>query len=74
MNKSGFSLDDANIAIIGLGLMGASIALSLKEQCHHLSALDIHLPTLELARDLEIVHTAGNDPVEILAEVNLSGN
>ena len=71
MNKSGFSLDDANIAIIGLGLMGASIALSLKEQCHHLSALDIHLPTLELARDLEIVHTAGSDPVEILADVNL---
>ena len=71
MNKSGFSLDDANIAIIGLGLMGGSIALSLKEQCHYLSALDIHLPTLELAHDLEIVHTASSDPVEILAEVNL---
>lgn len=71
MNKSDFALGDANIAIIGLGLMGGSIALSLKEQCHHLSALDIHLPTLELAQDLEIVHTASSDPVEILAEANL---
>lgn len=71
MNKPSFSLDDANIAIIGLGLMGGSMALSLKEQCHHLSALDIHLPTLELARDLDIVHTASSDPVEILTEVNL---
>jgi len=69
--KPDFSLNDANIAIIGLGLMGGSIALSLKEQCHHLSALDIHLPTLELARNLKIVHTAGSDPVEILADANL---
>lgn len=71
MDKSGFSLNDANIAIIGLGLMGGSIALSLKEQCQHLSALDIHLPTLELAQNLEIVHAASSDPVEILADANL---
>lgn len=71
MDKSGFSLNDANIAIIGLGLMGGSMALSLKEQCQHLSALDIHLPTLELAQNLEIVHTASSDPVEILADANL---
>ena len=67
MNKSDFSLEDANIAIIGLGLMGGSIALSLKEQCCHLSALDIHLSTLELAQELEIVHTASSNPVELLA-------
>lgn len=71
MDKSGFSLNDANIAIIGLGLMGGSMALSLKEQCQHLGALDIHLPTLELAQNLEIVHTASSDPVEILADANL---
>jgi len=71
VDKSGFSLNDANIAIIGLGLMGGSMALSLKEQCQHLSALDIHLPTLELAQNLEIVHTASSDPVEILADANL---
>jgi len=71
VDKSGFSLNDANIAIIGLGLMGGSMALSLKEQCQHLSALDTHLPTLELAQNLEIVHTASSDPVEILADANL---
>ncbi len=71
VDRSGFSLNDTNIAIIGLGLMGGSIALSLKEQCRHLNALDIHLPTLKLAQELEIVHTASSDPVEILANANL---
>jgi len=71
VDRSGFSLNDANIAIIGLGLMGGSIALSLKERCQHLSALDIHLPTLKLAQELEIVHTASSDPVEILANADL---
>jgi len=71
VDRSGFSLNDANIAVIGLGLMGGSIALSLKEQCRHLNALDIHLPTLKLAQELEIVHTASSDPVEILANANL---
>jgi len=71
VDRPGFSLNDANIAVIGLGLMGGSIALSLKEQCRHLNALDIHLPTLKLAQELEIVHTASSDPVEILANANL---
>jgi len=71
VDKSSFSLNEANIAIVGLGLMGGSIALSLKGQCRHLSALDIHLPTLELAQNLEIVHAASSDPVEILADANL---
>ncbi len=71
MDKSGFSLNNANIAVIGLGLMGGSLALSLKDHCRCLSALDKHLPTLELARNEGIVHIASSDPVEILSEVNL---
>ncbi len=71
MDESGFLLNNANIAIIGLGLMGGSLALSLKERCQCLSALDIHLPTLELARRLEIVNVASSDPVEILADADL---
>lgn len=71
MNKPNFSLRSANIAIIGLGLMGGSLALSLKEHCRRLSALDSHQPTLDLARRLEIVHVAGNDPAKILADVDI---
>ena len=71
MDKPGFTLQDAKIAIIGLGLMGGSLALSLKERCRRLSALDSHLPTLELARRQEIVHVAESDPAKALAEADL---
>ena len=38
MDEPGFELKNANIAIIGLGLMGGSLAQSLKNSCRHLSA------------------------------------
>lgn len=71
MDNPGFKLKDANIALIGLGLMGGSLALSLKERCRRLSACDPHLPTLELARRQEIVHLADSDPAKILADADL---
>lgn len=71
MSEDGFTLKEANIALIGLGLMGGSLALSLKGRCRRLSALDTHLPTLELARRQEIVHAADSDPVKILADADL---
>jgi len=71
MDKLDFTLQDANIAIIGLGLMGGSLALSLKERCRRLSAFDSHLPTLELARRQEIVHFTESDPAKVLADADL---
>jgi len=71
MDKPGFTLKDANIALIGLGLMGGSLALSLKERCRRLSAYDPHPPTLELARRQEIVHLADSDPAKVLADAEL---
>jgi len=71
MDKPGFTLKDANIALIGLGLMGGSLALSLKERCRRLSAYDPHLPTLELARRQEIVHRAESDPAIVLVGADL---
>ncbi len=71
MDKSGFSLKNANVALIGLGLMGGSLALSLKERCRCLSAYDPDQATLELARRQEIVHVAESDPAKILAEADL---
>jgi len=51
--------------------MGGSLALSLKGRCRRLSALDSHLPTLELARRQEIVHVADSDSTKVLADANL---
>ncbi|MBN1453231.1 MAG: prephenate dehydrogenase/arogenate dehydrogenase family protein [Anaerolineales bacterium] len=66
-----FNLKDANIAIIGLGLMGGSLALSLKGRCRRLSAYDPDQSTLELASRQEIVHFAADDPAKILADAAL---
>jgi len=71
MDKSGFRLKDTKIALIGLGLMGGSLALSLKERCHRLSAYDSHLPTIDLARRQEIVHVADSEPTKILEDADL---
>jgi prephenate dehydrogenase len=71
MSDDGFRLKDANVALIGLGLMGGSLALSLKPRCRWLSAYDPDLPTLELARRQEIVHLADSDPAKILAHTDL---
>lgn len=71
MDKPGFSLKDANIALIGLGLMGGSLALSLKGRCRRLSAYDPDQSTLELARRQEIVHLADNDPAKTLVDADL---
>jgi prephenate dehydrogenase len=71
MDKHGFTLKNANIALIGLGLMGGSLALSLKPRCRRLSAYDLDQATLELARRQEIVHMAESDPAKILVDADL---
>jgi prephenate dehydrogenase len=71
MDNPGFSLKDANIALIGLGLMGGSLALSLKPRCRRLTAYEPHLPTLELARRQEIVHYIDSSPAKIMTDVDL---
>ncbi len=71
MDNPDFSLKDARIAIIGLGLMGGSLALSLKGHCRRLSAYDPHQPSLKLALRQEIVHTASSSPAEVLADADL---
>jgi prephenate dehydrogenase len=71
MTKEDFSLRSANIVIIGLGLMGGSLALALKGKCQRLSAIDPDLPTLKLARQMDIVHTAVSDPADLLADADL---
>ncbi len=71
MDEPAFSIEQANIAIIGLGLMGGSLALTLKERCQRLSALDLDAETLELARGMNVVHRASDDPRVILEDADI---
>lgn len=71
MDKSDFTLADSKIAIIGLGLMGGSLALALKGKCAALYGCDPHRPALELALSQQIVDYADEDPATLLPEVDL---
>lgn len=71
MDDPHFTLPRSRIAIIGLGLMGGSLALTVKARCRRLSAYDPDPATVELARRQEIVHAADSDPAKILADADL---
>ncbi len=71
MDDSNFNLSTSRIAIIGLGLMGGSLALGLRGKCAALYGIDPHLPTLELALSQHIVDYADSDPAKLLPEADL---
>jgi len=71
MDASGFNLAESKIAIIGLGLMGGSLALGLRGKCAVLYGIDLHQPTLELALSQRIVDYADNDPAKLLSGADL---
>jgi prephenate dehydrogenase len=53
--EDGFALNDATVGIFGLGLMGGSLALCLREHCARLIGFDSDPAALELALSKEIV-------------------
>jgi hypothetical protein len=57
-----FTLHDATIGIVGLGLMGGSLAMSLKGKCARIIGFDSHLPTIESALSLGIIDHASAFP------------
>lgn len=71
MRESDFNLAQSKVAIIGLGLMGGSLALGLRGKCAALHGIDPHLPTLELALSQHIVDYADSDPARLLPEADL---
>jgi prephenate dehydrogenase len=71
MSQPDFNLAESKIAIIGLGLMGGSLALGLRGKCAALYGIDPHLPTLELALSQHIVDYADSDPAKLLPEADL---
>ena len=71
MSQPDFNLAESKIAIIGLGLMGGSLALGLRGKCAALYGVDPHPATLELALSQRIVDYADSDPANLLPEVDL---
>jgi prephenate dehydrogenase len=71
MNESDFNLAESRIAIIGLGLMGGSLALGLRGKCAALYGIDPHHATLELALSQHIVDYADSDPTTLPPKVDL---
>jgi prephenate dehydrogenase len=71
MSKPDFNLSESKIAIIGLGLMGGSLAWALKGKCAALFGIDPHQATLELALSQHIVDYADCDPAKLLPEADL---
>ena len=68
--EDGFRLQTANIGIIGLGLMGGSLAKALKGKCAALYGFDSHQPTVELALATQTVGFASSD-FSSLSEVDV---
>ncbi len=71
MNEPDFNLAESKIAIIGLGLMGGSLAWALKGKCAALFGIDPHQATLELALSQHIVDYADSDPAKLLPDADL---
>lgn len=59
-------LSTAHIAILGLGLMGGSLAMALRGQCAALLGVDPNEDTLSLALRSGVVDKASPDPAELL--------
>jgi prephenate dehydrogenase len=71
MDEPGFKLSQANVAIIGLGLMGGSLALALHGHCRQLTGLDIDAQIVDLAQHMGAVDRASADPQTVLADADL---
>lgn len=66
-----FSLQDATVCIVGLGLMGGSLALALKGHCRAVLGSDLDPQVVEEACRRAIVDRADRDPAGVLPAANL---
>jgi prephenate dehydrogenase len=71
MDLDGFDLSAARLAIVGLGLMGGSLALALKGKCAALYGVSQTPATLETALRLGIVSQADADPLAVLPRADV---
>lgn len=71
MQEPDFNLTHSRIAVVGLGLMGGSLALGLRGKCAALYGIDPHAATLELALSQHIVDEADSDPAALLPKADV---
>lgn len=66
--EAGFfsGLAQTKIAVVGLGLMGGSLAMALRGKCCRLLGVDWDPRTLKVADELSIVDRLSDEPAEIL--------
>lgn len=66
-----FDLKQSTVAIIGLGLMGGSLALALRGHCQRILGIDPDPVTRDLALRQNIVDRAEADPANLLPQADL---
>jgi prephenate dehydrogenase len=71
MSEDGFSLRDSTIAVIGLGLMGGSLALALRGHCRALYGIDSDDKTVKSALSKNVVDRADIDPARFVPQADL---
>jgi len=71
MSSVDFTLSKAKIAIVGLGLMGGSLALALKGECAALFGVDSDPSICELALRRNIVSQVAADPASLLPQADV---
>lgn len=64
-------LIDLRVAVVGLGLMGGSLALALRGRCKELLGIDINPAVVSIARQRGVVDRASTDLTELLPVSNL---
>jgi len=69
--EPGFFLERACVAILGLGLMGGSLALALRGKVGRLIGIDPHPPTLELAAQMQLADDLSATPEGVLSQADL---
>jgi prephenate dehydrogenase len=65
------SLSNCRIVILGLGLMGGSLALRLRGQCQKLLGCDPDPATLSLARQWDLADQVSDQPGNLLPQADL---
>ena len=74
MDKPGFfseRLSDCSVAIVGLGLMGGSLALALRGFCRELLGIDPDPATAALAQQMRLVDRFSPTPEPLLPEADI---
>ena len=71
MNNLPDTLSDSNITIVGLGLMGGSLALALKGKCSNITAVETNAHVRAISLEQNIVDYATDDLIDGIRNANI---